>query len=92
MSRSYKKKSKQGICVGSNTEYYREANRQIRAKAKQKLRMAVINDDFNDLDNLPEKHKDVKYNEWNEPTDGSILYTEPLDDWDERYTHKVFGK
>ena len=88
MSRSYKKKSKQGICVGSNTEYYREANRQ--AKAKQKLRLAIINDDFVDLDNLPEKHKDVKYNEWSEPTDGSILYTEPLDDWDE--THKIFGK
>ena len=92
MSRSYKKKSKQGICVGSNTEYYREANRQIRAKAKQKLRLAIINDNFVDLDNLPEKHKDVKHNEWNEPTDGSILYTEPLYNWDEKYTHKIFGK
>ncbi len=89
MSRSYKKKSKQGICAGSNTEYYRGVIRQIRTKAKQKLRLAIINDD---LDNLPEKHKDMKYNEWSEPTDGSILYTEPLDDWDEKYTHKIFGK
>ena len=80
MSRSYKKKSKQGICVGSNTEYYRGVIRQIRAKAKQKCRLAIINVILMILDNLPEKHKDVKYNEWSKPTDGSILYTEPLDD------------
>lgn len=75
MSKSYSKIKKFGICTGSNTEYYRDKRRNIRAKEKQVFRDTLAHHDVSVFDevytplNIP--FKDT----WSEPTDGTITMT-----------------
>ena len=69
MSRSYKKQLRMNWCCGSNTEFYRERNRQRRRYSKEqlnKIRKMHI-DDFSDIYIDP---KLPKKDTWREPTDG----------------------
>lgn len=73
MSKSYSKIKKFGICTGSNTEYYHEKRRTIRAKDKQLIRNTLAHHNVSEFDevytplNLPFK------NDWDEPTDGTFV-------------------
>lgn len=75
MSRSFRKYARMSIATGCNTEFYRDANRRIRAKARHIMDM--LRSGHLDSDNLsfPTKHKDVQADEWYEPTDGSYLFS-----------------
>lgn len=75
MSRSKKKHGKYGFCSGSNTEYYREANRALRAKKREVLDSYRIGAIDEDEIVFPEKFKDVGFTSWDEPTDGSVHVT-----------------
>lgn len=77
MSRSKKKTAVIGFACGSNTEYYREANRKLRNVCRHiasKFRTGKINEDTLQF---PTKHKDVGYNSWDEPTDGTFNEHQP---------------
>ena len=72
MSRSYKKQLRMNWCCGSNTEFYRELNRQRRRYSKEqlnKIRKMHI-DDFSDIYIDP---KIPKKDTWREPTDGGFI-------------------
>ena len=72
MSRSYKKQLRMNWCCGSNTEFYRERNRQRRRHSKEqlnKIRKMHI-DDFSDMYMDP---KIPKKDTWREPTDGGFI-------------------
>ena len=66
MSKTYHKVIRCGVCVGSNTTYYRARRRTFRRNAKQYLRIKLENFIH------PEKLRKFK-NSWDEPTDGSYL-------------------
>lgn len=72
MSRSYKKQLRMNWCCGSNTEFYREMNRQRRRFCKEQLnkirKMSI--DDFSDMYMDP---KLPKKDTWREPTDGGFI-------------------
>jgi len=72
MSRTYRKVIKQGICYGSNTEFYRDMNRKIRNKNKQSLRNLIANNDIDTVNDLVMTDKPI-HDSWNEPTDGTYL-------------------
>ena len=75
MSRSYKKYASSGICYGSNTEYYRDRNRNTRNKNKHIIRNTLKRYDVDELDDIDgfefiENKRNPNYDPWNEPTDG----------------------
>ena len=75
MSRSYKKYASGGICYGSNTEYYRDRNRNTRNKNKHIIRNTLKRYDIDELDDIDgfefiENKRNPNYDTWNEPTDG----------------------
>ena len=72
MSRSYKKYASGGICVGSNTEYYRDRNKSTRNKNKHILRNTLKKYKLDDIDGFEfiENKRNPNYDPWNEPTDG----------------------
>lgn len=70
MSRSRKKFAVCGIAYGSNTGYYREANRKLRTIKRRILKMFQLGRIDEETISFPTKHKDVGYNDWDEPTDG----------------------
>ena len=72
MSRSYKKYASSGICVGSNTEYYRDRNKSTRNKNKHILRNTLKKYELDDIDGFEfiENKRNPNYDTWNEPTDG----------------------
>ena len=75
MSRSYKKYASSGICYGSNTEYYRDRNRNTRNKNKHIIRNTLKRYDVDKLDDIDgfefiENKRNPNYDPWNEPTDG----------------------
>lgn len=96
MSNNRKKFGKIGIAEGKNTEFYRIANQQIRAKARHILDMLRTGHVETDNVSFPTKHRDVKANDWFEPTDGSYLYQkkelEKLKDSTPEYYRKLRNK
>ena len=72
MSRSYKKYASGGICVGSNTEYYRDRNKSTRNKNKHILRNTLKKYELDDIDGFEfiENKRNPNYDTWNEPTAG----------------------
>ena len=75
MSRSYKKYASAGICCGSNTEYYRDRNRNTRNKNKHIIRNIFKRYDVDELADIDgfefiENKRNPNYDTWNEPTDG----------------------
>ena len=74
MSRTYRKVIKQGVCYGSNTEFYRDMNRKIRNKNKHSLRNLIANNDIDTVNDLVMTDKPI-HDSWNEPTDGTRLIT-----------------
>ena len=72
MSRTYRKVIKQGICYGSNTEFYRDMNRICRHKNNQSLRELLANNDIETVNDLIMSFKPI-HDSWREPTDGTYL-------------------
>lgn len=72
MSRTYRKVIKQGICYGSNTEFYRDMNRNCRHKNNQSLRELLANNDIETVNDLIMSFKPI-HDSWREPTDGTYL-------------------
>lgn len=72
MSKSYKKFASGGICVGSNTQYYRDRNKNTRNKNKHIIRNTIARYDLDDMDGIEfiENKRNPNYDCWNEPTDG----------------------
>lgn len=87
MSRS-RRKPKVGICVGSNTEYYRERNRNTRTKNKRILRKALMDGKEDEINFIP-NNKNPSYDTYCEPTDGSYMIPKNDDFFDyERFCRK----
>lgn len=72
MSRSRKKVAVRGFCCGSNTEYYRDANRKLRTVCRRIMSLFRLGRLDEDTIQFPTKHKDIGYNDWDEPTDGKV--------------------
>lgn len=72
MSRTYRKYIKQGICTGSNTEFYRYMNRKCRQKNNHELRNLIANNDIETVNNNIMSYVPI-HDSCNEPTDGTIL-------------------
>lgn len=72
MSRTYRKYVKCGICTGSNTEYYRDMNRKCRSKNRHSLRNLLAHEDIETVNDLILSEAPI-HDDWNEPTDGTIL-------------------
>ncbi len=72
MSRSRKKFAIIGFACGVNTEYYREANRKLRTVCRRIMRKFKSGKIDEDTISFPTKHKDVGFNDWDEPTDGTM--------------------
>lgn len=75
MSRSKKKVAIYHICYGNNTPYYKAARKHLRTLMKrelQKLKHHSIEEIDEKIMGFQNKH-DTKYDEWNEPTDGTYL-------------------
>ena len=72
MSRSFKKYSNGCICNGSNTQYYRDRNKNTRNKNKHIIRNTLKRYDVDDIDGFEfiQNQKNPNYDTWNEPTDG----------------------
>ena len=72
MSRSYKKHASGGICCGSNTQYYRDRNKNTRNKNKHIIRNALKRYELDEIDGFEfiDNKKNPNYDSWNEPTDG----------------------
>lgn len=96
MGKSRRKFGKIGIAEGKNTEFYRIANQKIRAKARHILDRLRTGHVEADSLSFPTKHRDVKANDWYEPTDGSYLYPkkelEKLKESDPEYYRKLKNK
>lgn len=75
MGKSFRRFGRLGNCTGSNTLYYRIANRKIRCKSRHTLDM--IRTGYASVEEIvfPCRHRDVGANDWDEPTDGSVLFT-----------------
>lgn len=73
MSRTYRKVIRQGICTGSNTEYYRDMNRKCRTKNRQSLRNMIANYDIEVVSDIIPLSEVPIHDSWNEPTDGTFL-------------------
>lgn len=71
MSKSYRK-PKIGFACGSNTEYYRERNRNTRIKNKQRLRKALMEGEEDEINFIPNR-RNRAFDTWSEPTDGSYI-------------------
>lgn len=71
MSKSYAKYKTEGMCTGSNTEYYRDRNRRLRAKNKNNIKKILKNKPIEDFDDLFIPSKEPDNTRWNEPTDGT---------------------
>lgn len=71
MSRTYRKAIRQGVCTGSNTEYYRARTRKLRRMNRQSLHTAITKLDIADAADVIYTFKYPRRNEWDEPTDGS---------------------
>lgn len=69
MSKSYNNYKKFGICVGNNSLFYKAKRKYLRRINKYILRNALSKGDLN----ITFKKVSEKYNDWNEPTDGTIL-------------------
>lgn len=69
MSKSYSNYKKFGICVGNNSLFYKAKRKYLRRINKYMLRNALSKGDLN----ITFKKVSEKYNDWNEPTDGTIL-------------------
>lgn len=69
MSKSYSNYKKFGICVGNNSLFYKAKRRYLRRINNNILRNAL---NKGNLD-ITFKKVSEKYNDWNEPTDGTIL-------------------
>lgn len=103
MSRTYRKVIRQGICTGSNTEYYRDMNRKCRRKNNHELRNLLANNDIETVNNKIMSYVPI-HDSWDEPTDGTFLisktakkdYTEdPVwrnDETGIHYWNRKFGK
>lgn len=72
MARTYRKVIKCGRCTGSNTEYYRDMNRECRNKNNHELRNLMANYDIDEVDDMIMTHTPI-HDDWNEPTDGTFL-------------------
>ncbi len=77
MSRSRKRFAICGIAKGSNTDFYREANRKLRTIKRRILKKFLLGRLDEDNIDFPTKHKDIGYNDWTEPTDGHYREGEP---------------
>lgn len=78
MSRTYRKVLRCGNCVGRNTEYYRDKRRQYRAMWKNNMIRSLFKSEY--ADEIDENYVHPEYTKqfvdrWDEPTDGSFLYT-----------------
>lgn len=71
MSKS-KKKAIIGLCKATNTEFYREANKKLRKIKKHILSLFYKGEINEDTIQFPNKHKDIGYTDWTEPTDGKL--------------------
>lgn len=87
MSRS-RRKPKVGICVGSNTNYYRKRRRRWRRRENNKLKSILSHNNVEDASDLLNKDIDIpKHNPWDEPTDGSYMLNKN-DECYEKYCRK----
>lgn len=75
MGKSFRHFGRLGICTGSNTLYYRMANRKMRCVARHMLDMVRTGHISVENAMFPRYHRDVGANDWDEPTDGSVLFT-----------------
>lgn len=74
MSKSYGKHKTVGICVGSNTEFYRERRKHQRRVNKNRMRNVMANKDADEFDDNYIPYDIVKKDDWEEPTDGTIKF------------------
>ena len=72
MARTYKKNIRQGVCGGTNTEFYQKRNRKVRRENKEICR-ELVNDDDRDIVLF---NDDYRRDDYLEPTDGSYLITD----------------
>lgn len=95
MSRSRKKYAKTGFCYGDNTPYYKLARKHLRTLNKQNLRHLIANFHIDDVADkvmsFQNKH-DTKYDEGNEPTDGTYIVTKEDEYWTKERIKKLKRK
>lgn len=76
MSRSRKKHAVWHICCGNNSWYYKDARRYLRTMNRREMRNLLSHHNIELLEErimgYQNKHN-TKYDEWNEPTDGSYV-------------------
>lgn len=90
MSKSYSKKMKFGICSGSNTDFYKERRKTFKKRDKQAIRNTLAHFDVEDFDEKYKPHHEVFKDDWNEPTDGTILATSGDDEIVQFYDDEVY--
>lgn len=95
MSRSRKKYAKACIAHGDNTPYYKLARKHLRTLNKQNLRHLIANFQMDEVDDkvisFQNKH-DTKYDEWNEPTDGTFIVIKESEHWSKERIEKLKRK
>ena len=68
MSKSYKKFASGGICIGSNTQYYRDRNKNTRNKNKHIIRNTIARYDLDDIDGIEfienKRNREYLLNKW----------------------------
>lgn len=73
MSRTHRNAVRQGICSGNNTEFYRNRRKKERRVNRNHLKNVVNTTYEDDIDDNLNFEKIPTKDDWNEPTDGSIL-------------------
>lgn len=71
MSKSYARYKTEGMCTGTNTEYYRDRNRRLRSKNRSNIRRILKNKPLEEFDELFIPSKEPNNMMWLEPTDGT---------------------
>lgn len=91
MSKSYGKYKSVGICVGSNTDFYRKRRKWARHINKNRMRAAIAKSNIDEIDDNFNPYNIVKKDHWEEPTDGTVkFYHKDVDDLHQN-TNKKFG-
>lgn len=75
MSKSYAKHKSVGICVGSNTSFYRNRRKLQRHINKNRMRAAIAKSDTDEIEDNFQPYNIVKKDHWEEPTDGTVKYS-----------------
>jgi hypothetical protein len=73
MSKSYGNYKTVGICTGSNTEFYKERRKHQRRVNKNRIRNVIANNEADDFDDKFIPYNIPKKDDWEEPTDGTIM-------------------